>query len=207
MKKTGIMGGSFNPIHMGHLEIAECALRDYELDEILFIPNYCPPHKDSSEMLDAGYRLDMVELAIKGHPHYTVTDREIQKGGLSYTYLTMTELKDEEPETEFYFLMGADSLADFRQWSHADVIASKCHILAAMRDEMNNEDVKRLAQELSDEYHASFSLLNIPPTDISSTQIRRDIRNGKSISGKVPKAVENYILKHHLYSEKQKMEG
>ena len=79
MKKTGIMGGSFNPIHTGHLEIAECAWREYGLDEILFIPNYCPPHKDSSEMLDPKSRLDMVKLAIQGHPHYTVTDREIQK--------------------------------------------------------------------------------------------------------------------------------
>ena len=134
MKKTGIMGGSFNPIHVGHLEIAECAWKEYGLDEILFIPNYCPPHKDSSEMLDAKSRLDMVKLAIQGHPNYTVTDREIQKGGLSYTYLTINELKAEEPDTEFYFLMGADSLADFRKWSHAEVIASKCHILAAMRD-------------------------------------------------------------------------
>ena len=128
MKKTGIMGGSFNPIHVGHLEIAECAWKEYGLDEILFIPNYCPPHKDSSEMLDAKSRLDMVKLAIQGHPNYTVTDREIQKGGLSYTYLTINELKAEEPDTEFYFLMGADSLADFRKWSHAEVIASKCHI-------------------------------------------------------------------------------
>lgn len=156
MKKTGIMGGSFNPIHVGHLEIAECAWKEYGLDEILFIPNYCPPHKDSSEMLDAKSRLDMVKLAIQGHPNYTVTDREIQKGGLSYTYLTINELKAEEPDTEFYFLMGADSLADFRKWSHAEVIASKCHILAAMRDELGDEDVKQIADELSLEYHGRF---------------------------------------------------
>lgn len=115
MKKTGIMGGSFNPIHVGHLEIAECAWKEYGLDEILFIPNYCPPHKDSSEMLDAKSRLDMVKLAIQGHPNYTVTDREIQKGGLSYTYLTINELKAEEPDTEFYFLMGADSHCGFSE--------------------------------------------------------------------------------------------
>ena len=161
MKKTGIMGGSFNPIHVGHLEIAECAWKEYGLDEILFIPNYCPPHKDSSEMLDAKSRLDMVKLAIQGHPNYTVTDREIQKGGLSYTYLTINELKAEEPDTEFYFLMGADSLADFRKWSHAEVIASKCHILAAMRDELGDEDVKQIADELSLEYQGDFSLLKI----------------------------------------------
>ena len=207
MKKTGIMGGSFNPIHVGHLEIAECAWKEYGLDEILFIPNYCPPHKDSSEMLDAKSRLDMVKLAIQGHPNYTVTDREIQKGGLSYTYLTINELKAEEPDTEFYFLMGADSLADFRKWSHAEVIASKCHILAAMREELGDEDVKQIADELSLEYQGNFSLLKIPPTDISSTQIRKDIRMGNSISGKVPKAVEDYILIHRLYSQKQNTEG
>ena len=139
-------------------------------------------------MLDAKSRLDMVKLAIQGHPNYTVTDREIQKGGLSYTYLTINELKAEEPDTEFYFLMGADSLADFRKWSHAEVIASKCHILAAMRDELGDEDVKQIADELSLEY-------------------QEDIRMGNSISGKVPKAVEDYILIHRLYSQKQNTEG
>ena len=114
-------------------------------------------------MLDAKSRLDMVKLAIQGHPNYTVTDREIQKGGLSYTYLTINELKAEEPDTEFYFLMGADSLADFRKWSHAEVIASKCHILAAMRDELGDEDVKQIADELSLEYQGDFSLLKRYP--------------------------------------------
>ena len=126
---------------------------------------------------------------------------------LDYTYLTINELKAEEPDTEFYFLMGADSLADFRKWSHAEVIASKCHILAAMRDELGDEDVKQIADELSLEYQGDFSLLKIPPTDISSTQIRKDIRMGNSISGKVPKAVEDYILIHRLYSQKQNTEG
>lgn len=199
MKKTGIMGGSFNPIHNGHLEIAKCAKEEYELDDILFIPNNCPPHKDSSEMIDAKMRLQMVKLAIQQYPQYTVSDREIKKGGLSFTYLTVTELKEEYPDTDFYFLMGADSLADFRKWRHAEIIAKKCHVLAAMRDEMGNEDVKRLAEELSAEYHGDFSLLEIPQTDISSTQIRRDIREGKRITGKVPEVVEQYIYEHHLY--------
>lgn len=197
------MGGSFNPIHNGHLAIAECALKEYELDDILFIPNYCPPHKDSSEMIDAGMRLEMVNLAIKGHPHYSVSDREIKKGGLSYTYLTMTELKAEFPDTDFYFLMGADSLADFSKWRNAHVIAQKCHILAAMRDDMNNEDVAKLAEELSKIYHGDFSLLKIPPTDISSTQIRKKLRVQKSIKGLVPEAVESYIYEHQLYQKKR----
>ncbi len=199
MKKTGIMGGSFNPIHNGHLEIAKCAKEEYGLDEILFIPNYCPPHKDRSEMVDADLRLQMVKLAVKPYPQYTVSDREIKKGGLSFTYLTVTELKEEYPDTDFYFLMGADSLADFRKWRHAEIIAKKCHILAAMRNEMGNEEVRRLAKELSREYQGDFSLLEIPQTDISSTQIRKDIREGKSIAGKVPEAVESYIREHHLY--------
>lgn len=199
MKKTGIMGGSFNPIHNGHLEIAECALKEYDLDEILFIPNHCPPHKDSSEMIDAALRLQMVELAIQGHPHYTVSDMEIKKGGLSYTYLTVTELKDRHPDTDFYFLMGADSLADFRKWRNADVIASKCHVLAAMRDDMDNEDVTHLAEELSREYGGDFSLLEIPPTHISSTQIRKLLREGKEISGMVPEVVERFIAERNVY--------
>lgn len=199
MKKTGIMGGSFNPIHNGHLEIAECAMEEYDLDEVLFIPNHCPPHKDSSEMIDADLRLQMVKLAIQGHPHYTISDMEIKKGGLSYTYLTVTELKNRYPDTEFYFLMGADSLADFRKWRNADMIASKCHILAAMRNDMDNGDVTRLAEELSREYGGDFSLLRIPPTDISSTQIRRLLKYGKKISGMVPEAVEQFIAEHQLY--------
>lgn len=203
MKKTGIMGGSFNPIHNGHLAIAECALKEYALDDILFIPNHCPPHKDSSEMIDANLRLEMVELAIKGHPQYSVSDREIKKGGLSYTYQTMSELKEEFPDTEFYFLMGADSLADFSKWCNAQIIAQKCHILAAMRDDMKNEDVSELTDRLSEKYHGDFSLLKIPKTDISSTQIRRRLNHGEGIEGLVPKAVEAYIYEHQLYQKKR----
>lgn len=199
MKKTGIMGGSFNPIHFGHLEIAECALKEYALEEILFIPNSCPPHKSSAEMEDVHMRLEMVNLAIQGNPRFSCSDREIKKGGLSFTYETMTELKEEEPDTEFYFLMGADSLKDFRKWKNAKIITEKCKILAAMRDEMDDRDVMRLAKELSAEYRAEFFLLKIPPTNISSTQIRENIRQGQSISGLVPAEVETYIQKHHLY--------
>lgn len=199
MKKTGIMGGSFNPIHFGHLEIAECALKEYELDEVLFMPNYCPPHKNSEEMADAKKRLEMVKIAIEAYPKFTYSDREIKKGGLSFTYQTMTELTEEEPETEFYFLMGADSLKDFRKWRHSEIIVQKCKILAAMRDDMGNEDVNYLAQKLSREYHAEFFLLKIPQTNISSTQIRAHIRQGKSIKESVPKKVEQYIRKNQLY--------
>lgn len=199
MKKTGILGGTFNPIHNGHLEIAKSAQREYGLDEILFLPNYCPPHKDSQEMADARIRFRMVQLAIEGCPCYAVSDREIKKQGLSFTYVTMTELKEEYPDTDFYFLMGADSLADFHQWRHPEVIASKCHILAAMRNDLGNPDVARLARQLSEEYQTDFSLLQIPKTDISSTRIRKNIRAGKSIRGMVPEAVEAYIEKHGLY--------
>lgn len=201
MKKTGIMGGSFNPIHYGHLKIAECAYRDYDLDEILFIPNHCPPHKDSSEMADAAMRLEMVKLAIMDREGFTYSDREIQKGGLSFTYQTMTALKEEEPDTEFYFLMGADSLKEFRKWRHCELIAKKCKILAAMRDEMDNEDVEKLAKELSEEYQSDFFLLKIPQMNVSSTQIRQAIRKGESIRTLVPEKVEAYIKKHKLYQK------
>lgn len=201
MKKTGIMGGSFNPIHNGHLEIAKCALKEYKLDEILFIPNNCPPHKDSSEMIEPQHRLKMAELAIDGNPRFSISDMEIKKGGLSFTYLTMMELKETHPDIDYYFLMGADSLADFRKWRHSELIAASCHILAAMRDEMNDEDVARLAEELSKEYHAEFALLKIPPTEISSTAIRRNLKENKSITGMVPKKVEEYIIDHGLYQK------
>lgn len=199
MKKTGIMGGSFNPIHNGHLEIAECAYREYELDKILFIPNSASPHKDNSEMVDAAHRLAMVKLAIEDRPHFAVSDIEIVKGGLSFTYQTMTTLKEQHPEVEYYFLMGADSLADFRKWRHSEIIASRCRILAAMRDEMDNEDVRHLTKELTKEYGTPFSLLRIPQTDISSTKIRKHCKEGKSICDMVPKKVADYIQKYQLY--------
>lgn len=202
MKKTGIMGGSFNPIHYGHLEIAERAYRDYMLDEILFIPNHCPPHKDSSEMADAAMRLEMVKLAIEDKGYFTYSDREIKKGGLSFTYQTMSELKEEEPDTEFYFLMGADSLKEFRKWRHSELIAQKCKILAAMRDEMDNEDVQNLAKELSEEYQSEFFLLKIPQMDVSSTKIRQAVRRGEKIDRFVPEKVESYMKQHKLYQNK-----
>lgn len=201
MKKTGIMGGSFNPIHNGHLQIAKSAFEQYALDEVLFIPAYCAPHKEKSVMIAPKDRLAMVELAIKNVPHYTMSDMEIKQGGYSFTYLTITKLRQLEPDTEWFFLMGADSLTDFKKWRNTQIIASNCHILAAMRDDMDDADVKRLAKELSEEYHSDFDLVQIPPTDISSTEIRNRIKEGISIEQMVPKDVLDYIKEHHLYED------
>lgn len=199
MKSVGIMGGTFNPIHMGHLAIAQKALEQFFLNEILFIPSGVPYMKDLQEVLPGEIRCEMTRLAIQDFPAFRLSMLEVAKKKNTYTYETLADLKTAAPDTVYYFILGADSLWAIDSWKNPEEIFANCHILAAVRDDKSPADMERQIADLQERYHAVISLLEINSMDVSSSMIREKVKAHKSIHGLVPEAVEAYILKHKLY--------
>lgn len=199
MKKIGIMGGTFNPIHMGHLIIAERAREQFQLDEILFIPCGVPYMKDKKEVPSGEIRAEMTKLAVEENPFFDISMIEVEKAGNTYTYETLNCLHDKNPNTEFYFILGADSLWNIENWKEPEKIFADCHILAAVRNNKSLEDMEKQITYLKEKYDASIFLLQTSRIEISSSMIRAAVREGKSIRYLVPDAVYDYIIKNKLY--------
>lgn len=200
MKKSGIMGGTFNPIHNGHLALAQSALEQFALDEVLFMPCGVPYMKADQHVEDGQVRAEMTALAIEGRPHFKLSLMELEQKGNTYTYQTLERLKAENPETTYYFIAGADSLFHMTKWAHPERIFAACRILAAVRDDKTTEDMNTQIRLLEQRYGAKIDLLQTETMDISSSEIRRKIAAGESIADVVPEAVGAYIDRKGLYS-------
>lgn len=199
MKKVGIMGGTFNPIHNGHLMLAKEALTQFSLDEVLFMPCGKPYMKDVSVVESAQTRAEMTELAIRDNPAFTLSTMEIEQKGNTYTYQTLERLKQENPDTEYYYIVGADSLFYMENWRYPERIFHNCCVLSAIRDDKTTADLERQIDLLKDKYDADVRLLRTEHIEISSTDIRGKIALGESIVGDVPEPVRIYIEKKGLY--------
>ena len=193
------MGGTFNPIHIGHLLLAENARENFELDEVLFIPSGCSYMKDKKEVAKKEIRLEMTKLAIEDNPFFVLSSIEAEREGNSYTYETLEFLTKQQPDTEFFFLLGADSLFTMETWKHPEIIFRKCTLLAAVRDDKDNSDLARKIAELKTTYDAVIYQISLKEISISSTDIRNRIKNNKSIRYMVPEPVISYIRENHLY--------
>ncbi len=198
-KKIGIMGGTFNPIHYGHLLVAEDARTYCNLDEIIFIPSGNSYMKDTSEIIDGKMRYEMVSLAITGNTAFSISDMEIKRNGHTYTYETLEELKKIYPDTVFYFILGADNLFTIEKWKYADKIMQNCTLIAASRDEKDKQDLEQKANSLSKSFHAKVEILPERKVDLSSTEIRKKIHENKSVMYMTPQSVISYISKNNLY--------
>lgn len=206
MKRIGIMGGTFNPIHNGHLAIAEQAREQFLLEKVLFIPSGVPYMKDLQAVLPVQTRCEMTAAAIAEKPYFELSDIEAvdaAQGKNTYTYETLQKLKSADPDAAYYFILGADSLYDMEHWKNPDFIFQYCTVLAAVRGEEKEASLRgKLAGQiryLQEKYHASIAMLKMEGMELSSTQIRSCIKEGKSIQKMVPEAVAAYIQKHHLY--------
>lgn len=197
MRKIGILGGSFNPIHHAHLKMASCALKQFDLDDMWLIPAKCPPHKQDM-IFDDEHRLNMLRLGISEYPGLSLHLYEYQKEGLSYTVETLRALKEMYPDTDFYYVMGEDSLYDFPKWYQPSEIAALANIIVACRPDVES-DFAELLQKRREEFHNPFYRLNMDLLAISSTEIRERLKNGLPITDIVPKTVAAYIEQHHLY--------
>ena len=211
MKKIGIMGGTFNPIHKGHVDIAVAAYEQFSLDEIWFMPNNIPAYKSTKGIVSGKDRYNMISLAIAEHENFKVSDFELIREGKTYSYETFTLLNRKYPDCKFYFIMGADSLFYFEQWVHPEIILDNADLLVASRDENGIERIRDKIKELNLKYKNSrIDIIKCKEIDCSSSTIREylslinDNASDKDelisyIDKYLSNSVKNYITENYLY--------
>lgn len=199
MQNIAMFGGTFNPIHNGHIELALSFARSLKLDKVLLIPTHTPPHKQFQEEVTAQQRWEMCALAAEDHPELEASDLEISRPGASYTVDTLRELQKAYPQATLYLITGADMFLTVQQWRAAQQIFRLAVICGVPRDQKNIGALREHAGFLQTSYHARTQLLDMPLLPISSTEIRNRIQKGDSIQGLVPENVEQYIREHRLY--------
>ena len=199
--RIGLFGGSFDPVHYGHLLLAEHCREHGRLDQVLFMPAATSPHKSDQQPAAAQARVEMLRLAIGGHPAFEVSELEIQRGGVSYTFDTLTALTEQSPNDEWFFLMGGDSLDDLPNWREPERICSLATpvIVARHGSPVPNIDMLKpfVSQQRLNE--VKDCLVDMPLIDLSSSEIRERVSCGQSIRYQTPRAVEKYIESANLY--------
>lgn len=198
-KKTGIMGGTFNPLHNGHMALANAAKEQLGLDAVLFLPSGQSYMKQKEDIASKNVRLEMVCRAVSGNPDYFVSDMELKRKGNTYTFETLEQLNREFPGTEFYFILGADCLYNIEKWREPERIFASCTLVSAVRNNVTPSELKERCEYLQKEYDARIILLDFEEMDISSTEIRNAVFQGRDISEKVPKEVADFIASRRLY--------
>ena len=194
--RIGIMGGTFNPIHYGHLVTAEVVRDRFKLDRIIFIPSYHTPYKGRKGLAPPRHRYKMVTLAIKNNNHFSVSDIEIKRGGKSYTWDTLRQFKKRfGRKARFFFITGADAIAQMPKWKKVEELSQLCEFIAASRPGFR---LKRLPLQ----YESHTHLIEVPALAISSTDIRRRLEKGETIKYLLPDKVEKYIYKTKLYPKR-----
>ncbi|MET1014105.1 MAG: nicotinate-nucleotide adenylyltransferase [Paenisporosarcina sp.] len=190
MKKVCIFGGTFNPPHIGHLIMANEVFHALQLDEIRFMPNAIPPHKDVLDLCSSEQRKEMVLLAIQPFPYFSIEPIELIRGGRSYTYDTMVDLQSKEPDTQFSFLIGGDMMASLESWYRIDDLVKIVQLVG----------VKRPRYESKTKY--SVIQIEVPQIDLSSTTLRKRIASHQDVSLLIPDAVQDYIRQEKLYESR-----
>ena len=199
--RLGIYGGSFDPIHVGHLLLAETCRETCALDQVWFLPCGQPPHKPAGTLAPGKLRAEMVEFAVAGDPHFGVCRIELERFGPSYTVETLRQLRDEDSARELSFLMGADSLADLPQWREPRAILELATVVAVNRGQRAPPDLEVLESQLGPIVRERVQLVTMPAIDIAATDLRERVRAGRSLRFRVPRAVEEYIRQQGLYRQ------
>lgn len=200
--KTGILGGTFDPIHLGHLITAENALDGASLDRVILMPTGCSYFKEDQKVTPPQQRYEMTRLAAMDNPRLTVSDMETTRPGNSYTADTLRELRALYPEDELYYIVGADTLVLMSLWRAPEEIFSLCHVLVETRpDEIAGKGLSEEIEALRQKYDADITVLPARNIAVSSTEIRSRVRDGQSIRYLVPAAVEKFIREQGLYRQ------
>ncbi len=201
--RLGIFGGTFDPVHYGHLLLAESCREQCRLDEVFFLPTAEPPHKQEKQTAPPANRVEMLELAIGGHPQFSVCLFETNRGGVNYTVDTLAHLQAEDPARELFFLMGADSLADLPTWREPGKICQLATLVIIARSGAPQPDLGVLASFASAARIAQIRrhLVEMPEIGLSASDLRRRVAEGRSIRYRTPRAVEMYIEAHGLYRQ------
>jgi nicotinate-nucleotide adenylyltransferase len=201
MPDKGLFGGTFDPIHFGHLYIAQEALHKLNLDSLVFMPSGNPPHKTNKEKTDAFIRYELVNMAIRDEEKFVSSSYEIYSKGLSYTYKTLEYLKQKEPHTNWYFITGVDCLMELDLWRNVDEIFKLCTLVVFNRLGYKKDDILMQKKEVEEKYKVKIIFLDINPIDISSTDIKEMLKQGKNVSHLLPINVLNTILELGLYKD------
>jgi nicotinate-nucleotide adenylyltransferase len=201
--RLGILGGTFDPVHYGHLVLAECCREHCQLDRVLFLPAAVPPHKTRHDVTPAADRVEMLKLAIGGHPQFEVSTYEVGRGGVNYTFETLAELERQYPGAELFFLLGSDSLNDLPRWREPRRICELATLAVAQRAGSPEPNWEPIAGLVSPERLAVCRACQttMPQIGISSNDLRARVAEGHSIRYQVPRAVEKYIETHGLYRQ------
>ena len=201
--RLGLYGGSFDPIHYGHLLLAESCREQCRLDRVLFLPAAVPPHKRNRELTEASLRVEMLELALGGHEAMATSRYEIDRGGVSYTVETLRHFRTEYPEAELFLLMGADMLLDLPHWREAAEVCRLATLVTTRRAGVKEPDLGCISDLVTPEQLECFGQhqVEMPWIGLSSTEIRRRVAQGQNVRFRIPRAVEEYIKTHQLYRE------
>ena len=204
MERIAIMGGSFDPIHIGHLRLSYAVQQQLAFDRVVFLPTYISPHKQTrSDFASWEDRLAMVQLAMQGYADFAVSSLEFDRGGVSYTYDTVNFMKEMWPDAEIYLIVGEDTLAKLYLWYRALDLLRVVHFVTAERPGYEGETgIKLLIRAYGSWVADKIISVEVPKTAISSTEIRKRLREEKPIRGMTPPAVEQYLYRHGLYHAK-----
>lgn len=198
-KKTGIMGGTFDPVHLGHLGVASAALEEGGLEEVIFMPAYIQPFKQDRYVADPDDRLNMLKLSCMYQDRFKVSTWEIEQETVSYTYDTVMHILSEEKIESISFIMGSDSFLQIEKWYKGKDLLKVCSFIVGLRETNDRKAVKEYALRLNGEYGSEITLLEKNMLPISSSMIREMVINNKPITGLVSPLVEEYIYSHELY--------
>ncbi|MFQ5733385.1 MAG: nicotinate-nucleotide adenylyltransferase [Planctomycetaceae bacterium] len=201
--RLGLFGGTFDPVHFGHLLLAEQCREQCALDEVWFLPSGSPPHKQSTEITEPQHRIEMLKLAIAGHEAFAVNEMELQREGPTYTVDTLQAVIAERPRDALFFLIGGDSLNDLPTWREPRRILELATVVAVNRGDDDLPEMSPLEQQLGSAVARQIHIVSMPGVDISATDIRERVAAGKSIRYMTPRAVEVYVEQHGLYGGEQ----
>lgn len=200
-KRLGIMGGTFDPIHYGHLVAAEMARVEFGLDKVLFIPTGTPPHKQGREISAAEMRFEMVRLAVEDNPYFEASRLEIERGGFSYTVDTLKTLQEKFMDCELYFITGADALREIFTWHEPQKIFSMAYVIGVTRPGFETVDFLNKTWQEHPETSGRIKFFEVPALAISSTDIRARARRGEPVRYLLPESVRSFIEKNQLYRD------
>lgn len=199
--RLGVLGGTFNPVHLGHMIMAQDAIEHFELSKVMFVPCGQPPHKSPADLAPAHHRLAMLEAAVEGDLNFEVSDLEIQRGGMSYSIDTIQMLTEKHPGVDLFFIIGADSLVELHLWKDIELLLKLCRIVTIARPGVDLADLGKLDLHLPAHW-AEHLLADVRVghlINISSTDLRYRVAEGMSIRYLVSPAVDMYIAEHSLY--------
>ena len=199
MSKIGILGGTFNPIHNGHILLGEYCRKELELDKLILIPTYMPPHKSSNQLVSAKHRVNMCKLATAEYSHYDISDIEIERKGKSYTFETLNSLKELYANDVFYLIMGADMFLTLDKWKNPESIFKNAKIVAVPRNESDKQELSAYYELTIKKLGAEAIILDKPVMKVSSTFLRDNINSYDKIKALINNNVFDYIVNNNLY--------